>query len=122
MSIYTGFSTVSGDAQKKFILTDKKLIIQDLMNVFNTKRGSRVMNPNYGCIIWEKLFENITTSDVQDIAANMTSIVNADPRVVLVSIDITQNHNTITITLIIQYVGTDETEQLILNFNNEISA
>lgn len=118
---YKGFSTVSSQSQKKFILTGKNLIKQDLMNALMTRRGQRVMNPACGCIIWEKLFDNISQSDSTDIAANISSIVNADTRVALLSIDVSPTiNNSITVTIMIQYVGTDQTDQLILNYNNSL--
>lgn len=118
---YSGFSTVSSNSQKKFILTGHQLIIQDLTNALMTRRGERLMLPDYGCIIWEKLFENITQTDVDEISANISSIVNNDPRVVLTSLDISPINNTITVTIEIQYVNTDETDTIILNYNSEIS-
>ena len=117
MPTYKGFSTVSPSSQKKFILVDNDLIKQDLLNAFMVQRGSRVMQPQFGCIVWEKLFENLTSSDVTDIADNITNIVNSDPRVNLVSIDITQSQNTITVTLVLLYVATDETETLVVTFD-----
>jgi phage baseplate assembly protein W len=122
MSIYSGFSTVSSDAQKKFVLTDRKLIQQDLLNALKTRRGQRLMQPNFGCIIWDKLFDNITQTDLDDISANISSIINNDPRITLVSLDLTQGQHTITVTVIIQYVNTNETDQLIVNFNSELSS
>lgn len=121
MATYSGFSTVSSDSQKKFVLTDRKLVQQDLLNVLMTKRGQRLMQPEFGCIIWDRLFDTITQTDLDDISANINSIVNSDPRINLVSLDLTTNQNTITATLIIQYVGTNETEQLIVNFNSDLS-
>ena len=116
---YSGFSTVSADAQKKFVLTNHKLVKQDLVNALMTRRGSRVMQPKIGCIVWEKLFENITQTDVEEIASNITGIVGNDPRLTLVSIDVSpQQNNTVTVTLQIQYTGSDQTDQLILNFNS----
>lgn len=122
MSIYSGFSTVSSDAQKKFVLTDRKLIQQDLLNALKTRRGQRLMQPNFGCIIWDKLFDNITQTDLDDISANISSIINNDPRITLVSLDLTQGQHTITVTVIIQYVNTNETDQLIVNYNSELSS
>ncbi len=116
---YRGFSTISANSQKKFVLTDNDLAKQDLLNNLMIRRGSRVMQPNVGCIVWEKIFENISTTDVTDIANNITTIVNSDPRLSLVSIDVTQNQNTIVVTLSLLYTQTNETEQLILNFNSE---
>ena len=120
MATYYGFSTVSSFSQKKFVLTDNDLIKQDLLNVFKVKRGSRVMQPNYGCVVWEKLFETISPSDVQDISDNFTAIVNNDPRVKLVSIDITPTANNLTITLLLRYVATNEVEQLVLTYEQNM--
>ena len=86
-----------------------------------THRGQRVMNPNFGCLAWEKIFENLSTTDINDIAANISSIVNADPRVTLSSIDISQSQNSITITLVLTYTDTNESEQMILTFNSDLT-
>ena len=120
MTTYNGFSTISSSSQKKFILTDQALVKQDLMNALMTKRGQRLMNPSFGCIVWEKLFENLTQTDITDIAANISQIINSDARVSLVSVDITQSNNTITVTAIIQYLGTNQTEKLILNYDTSL--
>jgi phage baseplate assembly protein W len=120
MSIYRGFSTISSLSQKKFVLTDAALIKQDLLNVLKTRRGSRVMQPSFGCIVWEKLFETISQTDVEDISNNITSIINNDPRVNLISLDVNPSGNSITVTLILQYAGTNQTEQMQVIFNNEL--
>ena len=120
MSIYNGFSTISSKSQKKFVLTDNDLIKQDLLNAFKVRRGTRVMQPNFGCIAWEKLFETITPSDVQDISENFTAIVNNDPRVNLISIDVNPSINNLTITLLLRYVSTNQLEQLILTYEQNM--
>lgn len=122
MSIYRGFSTVSSQSQKKFVLTDSALIKQDLLNALKTRRGSRVMQPNFGCIVWERLFENISQTDVEDISNNITSIINNDPRVNLVSLDITPSSYSITVTLVLKYVATNEIESMILTYNNTMDS
>ena len=122
MSIYNGFSTVSSNSQKKFVLTDGDLIKQDLLNVLMTRRGSRVMQPNFGCVVWEKLFENISPSDVQDISTNINQIINNDPRINLVSLDVSQSGNDITLTLVIQYASTNQLEQMIVLFSDEVNS
>ena len=118
MPTYYGFSTVSSSSQKKFVLTDRDLIKQDLLNILMTRRGSALMQPNFGCIVWEKIFENITTQDVQDIASNISTIIANDPRVNLLSIDVTPSGNNITVTLKLQYASTNFVDQLVINFNN----
>ena len=118
MATYKGFSTISDSSQKKFTLTDNGLIKQDLMNALMTRRGSRVMQPNFGCIVWEKLFDNLTATDLNEIGDNITLIVQSDPRLSLQSLDITPGINSITVTLGVQYNTNNELDQLILNFNS----
>jgi len=119
MAIYRGFSTVSSSSQKKFVLTDNDLIKQDLLNAFKVKRGSRVMQPNYGCIVWEKVFENISPSDVDDIVSNFTNIIKNDPRVSLVSIDVAPSVNNLTVTLVLRYTSTNQLEQMVIIFTED---
>lgn len=122
MAIYKGFSSVASQSQKKFVLTDNDLIKQDLLNALKVRRGTRVMQPNFGCIVWEKLFENISPSDVQDISDNIKSIINNDPRISLVSMDITPSVNNLTVTLVLQYASTNQLEQMIIIFSeNSVS-
>lgn len=118
MAIYNGFSTVSANSQKKFKLTGKNLIKQDLLNAFHTRRGSRVMQPRVGCIAWELLFEPLTASSQDDLQANLTGIVNNDPRVSLQNIVISAVDNTITATLTLFFVQTNEVDTLEVNFDS----
>ena len=121
MAVYYGFSTVSSNSQKKFVLTDSDLIKQDLMNAFMTTQGSRLMQPSFGCIAWNQLFENVNSNNVQLIVSNITEIVNSDPRVSLVSIDVTPTNNNIVVTLILKYTQTNQIDQMVINFNNQNS-
>ena len=61
---YRGFSTVSTGTQN-FTLYDFELIKQDLLNHFYIRKGERLMQPNFGTIIWDMLFEPLTPQ-VQD--------------------------------------------------------
>jgi phage baseplate assembly protein W len=112
---------VSNLSQKKYVLTDNDLIKQDLMNIFMTKVGSRLMYPTYGCIVWNYLFSNLNAGDLQTISENITGIIKNDPRVSLLSIDLTPTQNTLTVTLTLQYVGTNQIDQMIINFDTESS-
>ncbi len=55
MALYNGFSTLNGS--KKFKLTDFELVKQDLQNHFGIRKGEKLMNPEFGTIIWDLLFE-----------------------------------------------------------------
>jgi len=51
-TIFKGFSTVN-KVKAPYTLTDMALVKQDLLNEFNTRKGERVMRPNFGSIIWD---------------------------------------------------------------------
>jgi phage baseplate assembly protein W len=77
---YVGFSTVNKKAEN-FKLFDFELIKQDLINLFNIRRGERLMNPEFGTVIWDMLFEPLTDEIKYTITQNVNSIINFDPRV-----------------------------------------
>jgi phage baseplate assembly protein W len=77
---FKGFSTVDLTTKTGWTLYDIELIKRDLLNEFMTKKGDRLMMPNFGTIIWDKLFESNTESNQAAIIADVTRIVNADPR------------------------------------------
>jgi len=77
---YRGFSTISG-ATQNFALYDFELIKQDLMNNFHVRQGERLMNPTYGTIIWDLLFEPLTDQVKHLILEDVNNIFNNEPRV-----------------------------------------
>jgi phage baseplate assembly protein W len=77
---YRGFSTISGTTQN-FALYDFELIKQDLMNNFHVRQGERLMNPTYGTIIWDLLFEPLTDQVKHLILEDVNNIFNNEPRV-----------------------------------------
>lgn len=123
MSTYKGFSTVNDLSQKSFRLVDFELVKQDILNSLYTRRGSRLMNPNEGCIVWDLLYEPLTNAAKEEINENLTEIVNRDPRVRLQEINLIpqQDQNTITAELRLFYLPTSQIETLIVRFNSEIT-
>lgn len=120
-SFYKGFSTVPKANKKKFGLNGATLIKQDLLNALHTRRGSRVMQPNVGNICYEYIFENLTVSDQNDIISNLTGIVANDPRVSLQSINLATATNSITVTMTILILATNQLETLVTEFNAQSS-
>ena len=78
--MYRGFSTVNTSSEN-FNLYDFELIKQDLLNNFYIRQGERLMNPTFGTIIWDLMFEPLTEQVKNLIEQNVTTIVNYDPRV-----------------------------------------
>jgi phage baseplate assembly protein W len=119
MATYKGFSTVNIKSQKNFRLTDFDLIKQDLLNILNTPKGSRLMLPNEGCIVWSLLYEPLTAQMKQEIAENLKEIVNVDPRVSLIGINFidSTDKNTLNIDLSLLYTATNQVDSMRLNFD-----
>ena len=55
-TIFKGFSTVD-KIRAPYSLFDQELIKRDLLNEFQTRRGERLMKPNFGSIIHDLLME-----------------------------------------------------------------
>ena len=116
--IYQGFSTVYNQGNKKYSLTSYDLIKQDLLNALNTRKGSRVMNPNEGTIIWDMIFEPLTEETQQAIVQDIANIVAKDPRLSVSNIDITAVNNSIFMTLDLVYVTDNVADIMRIRFDN----
>jgi len=115
MTTYRGFSTLVN--KKKYSLTDYALAKQDLINYFQIRKGSKLMQPSFGTIIWNQMFEplNETTRDI--ITNDIKRIVGYDPRLLINTISVTEELNGIQLQITLTYVPSDQTETLNLNFN-----
>jgi len=76
---YRGFNTI--DQSKKFRLTGIELIKRDLLNHFSIRKGEKLMNPNFGSIIWNTLFEPLTEELKKAILDDVKKVVSYDPRI-----------------------------------------
>lgn len=76
---YKGFSTV--DQYKKFRLTDLDLIKRDLLNHFAIRKGEKLMNSNFGSIIWNILFEPLTADVKSLVVEDIKRVITSDPRI-----------------------------------------
>lgn len=118
--MYKGYSTVD-NTNNKTRLEDSELIKRDVINHFNIRRGEKLMNPAFGCVIWELLFEPLT-EDVRDlIIENVMEIINYDPRIVLEDMNIVDQEHGITIELKVRYQTQNQSEILKINFDQKQS-
>ena len=115
MTIYRGFSTQND--VKKFTLTDFDLAKQDLVNYFSIRKGEKLMQPNFGTIIWDMLFEPLDDTTRQIIQQDITRIVGYDPRLRVGQVQVTQQDTGFLIQLALSYVNTNQVTTLELNFD-----
>lgn len=115
---YKGFTTSNLDTLSNKIF-DYALIKQDIINQFQTRKGERVMNPLFGTIIWDMIFEPFTDDVKQQISDDVTRILNYDPRAVPTAIIIVESESGLLIDATLFYVQINLTEQLRLSFDRE---
>ena len=113
---YKGFSTVD-ESSTNVKLYDFELIKQDLLNQFNTRKGERLMNPQFGSIIWDLLFEPLTVEIKQLIANDIDRILASDPRVTPTFVNIVEQDYGFLLELTLAYGGTDVSDSMILSFD-----
>ena len=115
-TLYKGFSTVN--RSKKYRITDIDLVKQDLINHFSVRKGEKLMQPNFGSIIWSMLFEPLAASLQQLIVDDVERIVGYDPRTALQNITITSQDQGIQIELDLLFLPTNQATNLSLQFDN----
>ena len=114
--MYKGFSTINPSTEN-FALYDFQLIQQDILNHFHIRQGERLMNPDFGTIIWDLLFEPLTDELKELIIQNVSQIVNSDPRVRAENPVITQYESGIQIECVLTYLPYNISQSMQLTFD-----
>lgn len=120
MSIYRGFSTLQ--ESKRFKLTDFELIKRDILNHFYLRRGEKLMNPNFGSIIWNILFDPLTDELRKAVTDDVKRIIAYEMRVQLDRIIVTEFDHGLQLELDLTYLTTNQTDQLKLRFDRDSGA
>ncbi|NJO58804.1 MAG: GPW/gp25 family protein [Richelia sp. RM2_1_2] len=80
---FRGFSTVNA-GPKNNELVDIELIKRDILNVFSTRKGERLMYPNLGSVIWELIYDPMDETNKELIITDAVQIIASEPRVELI--------------------------------------
>ena len=78
------------------------------------------MDPSFGTVVWQLLFEPFTDVVKQQIMDDVTRIVNSDPRVTVLAINAAQQEYGILLEINLQYIGSNQSEVMKLNFDTSI--
>ena len=116
---YKGFSTVD-DTTNNVKLYDYELIKQDILNQFNIRKGERIMNPNFGSIIWDLIYEPLTPNVKQQISSDIDRILATDPRVIPTQVNIVEQDYGFLLEITLSYRGTDVSDSMILSFDKRV--
>ena len=114
--MYKGFSTYN--RYKKFRLSNIELVKQNLYNHFNIRKGEKLMQPNFGSIIWNIMFEPLTEEIRSIIVQDVKKVVSYDPRTQVDNVLVTQFDYGLQIEVELSYIPTNQTETVIFNFDS----
>ena len=114
----TTFKGFSSRADKQnFKIYDFECAKQDLINRLSVRKGERVENPEFGTIIYDALFEPLTdvlkSAIVDDVTANM----NADPRLAVDDIRVSESNHGIAIQCSVTFLPLNITEKMRFHFD-----
>lgn len=114
--MYKGFSTVNTTTQN-FSLFDIELVKQDLINHFYIRQGERLMQPEFGTIIWDVLFEPMTEQIKELILQDVNKIINYDPRIYASEVVVTAYETGIQIECSLQFNPYNISQSMKLRFD-----
>jgi phage baseplate assembly protein W len=117
MALYKGFSTYNRN--KKFRITDFELVKQDLMNHFNIRKGEKLMNPNFGTVVWDTLFDPLDDDTKNIIMQDVRRIISYDPRVGAQNVIVTQYEHGIQIEIELVYISSNQRDLLSIKFDRD---
>jgi len=89
MAVYKGYSTINRDFGPVSI-SDNDLIVQDFLNHLSIRKGEKLHNPNFGTIIWNRLFDPLTPALKLEIKNDIDNLIAYDPRFNIVSQTVVQ--------------------------------
>lgn len=119
VQFYKGYSSLT-PANASVKVFDLALIKQNIINTFNTRRGERVMNPNFGTIIWDILMEPMTPAIRDALNQDIKQICNSDPRAVPVAMNLTEYPTGYIVEITMKLKGTDQSSSMKLTFDQNI--
>ena len=104
---------------KKFTLVDEQLVIQDFINSFNIRQGTKVGKPGYGTTIWNYIFAPNTADTISGIENEVRRIASADPRLEIANISVYPKDNGILIELEMAVVPFNQAQLISMFLNQE---
>jgi phage baseplate assembly protein W len=112
---YKGFS--SKENKNGYKLYDLDLVKQDIINHFYIRKGEKLMNPNFGTVIWDMIFEPFTEEAKEIIAKDVQDVINYDPRIVVNQVSVDTTEMGIRIEADITYIPFNVNERMRFDFD-----
>lgn len=115
--LYRGYSSYEYEKTKQFRLSDIELVKMDLLNHIYTRRGERVMMPNFGTRIPDMAFEPLDDITIDIIRNDLITVFNFDPRVEILDLQVIPDYdnNSIVVAARLLYIELNMVDTLELN-------
>lgn len=118
--LFVGFSTYQANEdlrQTNWTLYDIELVKRDLLNHFYTRKGERVMMPEYGCLIWDLLMEPLTEANRMIVEQEVQRVIALETRVELHELKVIELEFGFMITVTLFYRPWEVYESFSLDFD-----
>lgn len=113
---FVGFNTV-GQPLPPYSLTNIDIVKRDINNQFATPMGERLMLPDFGTNIYSYLFDPFDEYTKNAIIEDAVRVVQSDPRVELVNIDVFQQDQALNIILELLFRPESITDSMFVTFS-----
>jgi phage baseplate assembly protein W len=113
--LFKGFSTAD-KIRAPYTLVDSELVKRDLLNQLYTKKGERVMRPEYGTIIYDLLMDPNIPELEEIVKEDIERIIDGEPRATLDNINILIGDHSIRAEVTISYVMLSSSETLFVEY------
>lgn len=122
MKTFKGYSTIDRE-WGSFKSYDVELAKRDLLNEFYTRKGERLMSPEFGSIVWDLLFDPLTEETITLIREDCIRIVSRDPRLDLKKITVEDDFDNqkIIVSIELKYVPSATVTDLIVTYYRDIA-
>ena len=117
MTSFVGYSS-KNKLKGPFTLRDVDLSVADFVNHLETRKGSRVMLPEFGSLLPELVMEPFTSDLVEQIKSEVLEIAREDPRLNINNVQVEQVEQAVTIRISAMYVPTQEEKEIDLLYEN----
>lgn len=116
-NIGDGYNTVSSKDLK--VSYDIEAIRNSIFNIFTTRRGNKILNPEWGSRLDAYLFESVSNVNANIIGKNMLSDLEKEPRIEVKNITIKPNkeEQIYNITLYYRIIDTNVSDSLNISLN-----
>jgi phage baseplate assembly protein W len=116
-NIFIGFASQNPNGQAY----DQELVVIDLLNEIKTRQGQRVMNPQFGSIIWDLLFEPKSDFQRAEIERDLVRIIANEPRVELLQIELFEEEHGYIGQCTLRFIELDQVATLTIQFNQQLA-